>query len=207
MAAGTALSRWRDRPAERVLGWCFVKAWVIVLLAVLAGIIGAWVGYWVGHALGWTTDAEWPLRIGGGNRAIVLSIGLAFLAAVDTAAMLIARPMLRERRLLATGRRSRARIVRVWRTGLRTRSDAGASRTQLGFDLLVEPDDRPAFAARATSLVNSGDVDAFEPGVLVDVQFDPESPTLVALAVPAGLAVRLSEGRADAGRHPRAIVP
>lgn len=50
-----------------------MKAWVIVVLAIAAGIVGAWLGYWIGHALGWTTNAVWPLQIGGGDRAILLA--------------------------------------------------------------------------------------------------------------------------------------
>jgi hypothetical protein len=48
-----------------------------VLWMVIGGVVGSYLGYWIGHAAGWSTDAEWPFRIGGGNGAIVLSIGLA----------------------------------------------------------------------------------------------------------------------------------
>jgi hypothetical protein len=50
---------------------------VRVLLMVLGGIVGGWGGYWIGHLAGWSTDADWPQRIGGGTGAILLSIGLA----------------------------------------------------------------------------------------------------------------------------------
>ena len=50
-----------------------MKAWKIVVSLVVIGIVGAWVGYWIGHALGWTSNAEFPLRIGGGDWAIGLS--------------------------------------------------------------------------------------------------------------------------------------
>lgn len=50
-----------------------------VLWMVLGGIVGGYLGYWIGHLAGWSTDAEWPLRIGGGQGAIALSIGLAVL--------------------------------------------------------------------------------------------------------------------------------
>jgi hypothetical protein len=48
-----------------------------VVWMVIGGIVGGYLGYWLGHAAGWSTDAEWPLKIGGGTGAIVLSIGLA----------------------------------------------------------------------------------------------------------------------------------
>jgi hypothetical protein len=48
-----------------------------VLLQILGGIIGGWGGYWIGHLIGWSEDADWPTRIGGGTGAVLLSIGLA----------------------------------------------------------------------------------------------------------------------------------
>ena len=48
-----------------------------VLLMVLGGIVGGYAGYWIGHLAGWSTDADWPFKIGGGTGAIVMSIGLA----------------------------------------------------------------------------------------------------------------------------------
>jgi hypothetical protein len=50
-----------------------------VLLMVLGGLVGGYFGYWIGHLAGWSTDADWPSRIGGGQGAIALSIGLAVL--------------------------------------------------------------------------------------------------------------------------------
>jgi hypothetical protein len=44
---------------------------------VFGGIVGGYLGYWAGHLAGWSTDADWPFRIGGGEDAIALSIGLA----------------------------------------------------------------------------------------------------------------------------------
>jgi hypothetical protein len=50
-----------------------------VLAMVLGGLVGGYAGYWLGHLAGWSTDAEWPFRVGGGTGAILLSIGLAVL--------------------------------------------------------------------------------------------------------------------------------
>ena len=47
------------------------------LWMVFGGIVGGSLGYWMGHLAGWSTDAEWPFRVGGGQGAIVLSIALA----------------------------------------------------------------------------------------------------------------------------------
>lgn len=48
-----------------------------VLLMVLGGIMGGYFGYWIGHLAGWSTDAQWPFKIGGGDGAIAMSMGLA----------------------------------------------------------------------------------------------------------------------------------
>lgn len=50
-----------------------------VSLIVLGGIIGGWVGYWLGHLAGWSTDAQWPLHVGGGTGAILLSMAMSVL--------------------------------------------------------------------------------------------------------------------------------
>jgi hypothetical protein len=50
-----------------------------VLWMVLGGIVGGYFGYWIGHLTGWSTDAEWPFKIGGGQGAIAVSIALAVL--------------------------------------------------------------------------------------------------------------------------------
>jgi MFS family permease len=55
-----------------------------VLWMVLGGIVGGYLGYWLGHAAGWSTDAEWPFRIGAGIGAIALSIAFAVLGVVVT---------------------------------------------------------------------------------------------------------------------------
>jgi hypothetical protein len=59
-----------------------------VVLIVICGIVGGWAGYWTGHAAGWSVNAEWPLRIGGGTGAILLSIGLSVLGVVLAWALL-----------------------------------------------------------------------------------------------------------------------
>ena len=156
---------------------------VIVLVAVLAGIVGAWVGYWIGHALGWTTDAVWPGQIGGGDRAILLSIGLSVLSVAAAGGVLVALPRRRERRLLTTGRPGHATIVKAWRTGIR------ANRLrQLGFELEVHPDGAADYQAHATGMIDGAELDTYAPGVEVNVRYDPAHPTRVAvegLAQPA----------------------
>lgn len=53
----------------------------IVITVVLAAVAG-WSGYWLGHLLGWSTDADWPLSLGGGTGAILTAIGLSVAVAL-----------------------------------------------------------------------------------------------------------------------------
>jgi hypothetical protein len=157
-----------------------MRAWVIVVIAIAAGIAGAWVGYWAGHALGWTTNAEWPLQVGGGDRAILLSILVSFASVMAVGGWFVARPLQRERRLLAAGREAHATVLRVWRTGLTARQ-GGVTRRQLGFDLEVHPAAGAAYSARALDMVSPTEIDAFVPGVEVNVRYDPAKPSHVAV--------------------------
>ena len=157
-----------------------MRAGVIVVLLVVAGIVGAWIGYWIGHALGWTTGAEWPLRIGGGDRAILLSIGLSFLSVMAGLGWLVLRPLRRNRRILATGRPARATILKVRRTGISI-GGFGGSRRQLEFDLEVHANGAGTYTAHATRLVAPAELSAFAPGAEVAVRVDPANPTRVAI--------------------------
>jgi hypothetical protein len=58
------------------------RGFVRVLVMVLGGLIGGYAGYWIGHLAGWSTDADWPFKIGGGTGAILLSIALAVAGAL-----------------------------------------------------------------------------------------------------------------------------
>ncbi|MEW6058757.1 MAG: hypothetical protein AB1551_01205 [Actinomycetota bacterium] len=58
-----------------------------VLGMVLGGIVGGYFGYWLGHLAGWSADAEWPFKIGGGARAIAVSMGLAVLGVLVVAVL------------------------------------------------------------------------------------------------------------------------
>ena len=110
-----------------------MKAFIIVIVLVIIGVVGALVGYWVGHALGWTTDAEFPLRIGGGVRAIGLSILVSFGSVMAGVGLLVARPLARVRRLAATGTEGHATIQRARRTGLFMNRRGAAPRPPVDF--------------------------------------------------------------------------
>ncbi len=163
-----------------------MRAWVTILLLVLVGIVGAYVGYWLGHLAGWSRDAEFPFRIGGGDGAILLSIGVSFLSVMGALWLIVARPLRRERRLLATGMPGRATIMRVWRTGVT--AGGGGSRHQLGIELEVHPEGRPAYPTRTTRLASVAEEAALKPGTEVNVRYDPSKPSSVAIEGPVASA-------------------
>ena len=168
-----------------------MRAWMIVVVLVIIGIVGAWVGYWIGDALGWSTNAEFPLKIGAGAGAILLSILVSFGSVMAGVGWFVARPLLRIRRLLATGSPGHATVRRVWRTGLymSTRdlfAPVPGNRRQrvLGFDLEVHPDGGGDYAARATGLLTETEEAAVQPGAEVTVRYDRAHPSSVAVVGP-----------------------
>jgi hypothetical protein len=161
-----------------------MRAWVIVVLLVIIGIVAAWVGYWIGHALGWTTDAEFPLTIGAGDRAIGLSILVSFGSVMLGVWWFVARPLSRIRRLLATGSPGRATVHRAWRTGLYIRRRPGDARRELAFQVEVHPAVGAGYPATAYGLLTEAEEAAVTPGTDVDVRYDPARPTDVVVVGP-----------------------
>ena len=160
-----------------------MKAWVIVLVLIAVGVVGAWAGYWIGHALGWTTDAEFPLRIGAGERAIGLSILVSFGSVMAGIGWLVARPLYRTRRLVAAGAPGHATVRRFWRTGL-TATSAGTKQHQVAFELEMHPDDGTDYAAKALGMLDESAEAALAPGGEVAVRYDPGHPRSVAVVGP-----------------------
>lgn len=160
-----------------------MRAWVRVLVLVVIGIVGAWVGYWIGHGLGWTANAEFPLRIGGGERAILLSMGLSFLSVMGGLWWIVTRPLLGVRRLLATGTPGHATVRRVWRTEIRM-SRPDRKERELGFELEVHSDAGGDYTATALGIIDELDEPALRPGVEVAIRYDPSRPSRVAVVGP-----------------------
>jgi len=69
-----------------------------VLGMVLGGIVGGYIGYWIGDLAGWSTEADWPLKIGGGGGAIAMSICLAVIGVLIAAVLLPHPPLGHHRR-------------------------------------------------------------------------------------------------------------
>jgi len=161
-----------------------MKAWIIVVILVIIGIVGAWVGYWIGHALAWTADAVFPFQIGGGERAIGLSILLSFLSVMAGVWWLVARPLRRIGRMAATGTPARATIRRAWRTGLFMNRRGDSPRHQLSFDLEVHPDDGRDYATTGTGLLTEAEEASLKPGEEATVRYDPAHPRFVVVVGP-----------------------
>lgn len=166
-----------------------MKAWLIVVVLIVLGVIGALAGYWIGHAAGWTTDAEFPLRIGGGERAIGLSILLSIGTVMAGAGWLVARPLRRTRHLIAEGSPGHATVRRFWRTGLTTSTTEG-KRHQVAFDLEVHPDGGVDYPAKALGMLDEAAEAALAPGGEVEVRYDPGHPRTMAVVGPMATAAR-----------------
>lgn len=155
----------------------------MLVALVIIGIVGAWVGYWIGHVLGWTTDAEFPLAFGAGARAIGLAIVASLLSVIVALWLFITRPLLRMRRVLASGVPGHATIRRMWRTGVRI-SGAAGTRRQLGFELDMHPEVGPDYSAVALGMLSETEEAALGPGDEVTVRYDPSDPEAVAVVGP-----------------------
>lgn len=165
-----------------------MRAWVIIVLLVIIGIVGAWVGYWVGDALGWSTGAEFPLRIGGGERAIGLSILFSFGSVMAGIGWLVARPLRNIDHLAQTGAPGHATVRRAWRTGLYMNRMGDKPRHQLGFEVEVHPEDGGDYVTTAAGVLTEAEEAALKPGAEASVRFDPAHPTHVVVIGPLGAA-------------------
>lgn len=156
---------------------------VRVVILVGCGVIGAWVGYWLGHLAGWSENADWPGRIGGGVGAVLLSIGLSVLSVLIAGTIVFLLPQRRARRVLAGGSPARATVLSVEDTGGRIRGRAG-KRRQVSCELEVFLSDSRSYRARATQFVSPGLEATLRPGVAVAVRYDPAHRDRVAVEGP-----------------------
>jgi hypothetical protein len=155
-----------------------------VLVMVLGGFVGAYVGYWIGHLAGWSENAEWPFRIGGGDGAIGLSIGVAVVGVFLTGLILALPSAISARRISTTGHPARATVLEIWDLGLRT-FGAGFGRGQFGFELSLHTD-RGDRRVRGIQWLTPEELKAMVPGAEVMVRLDPHRRDRVALDLAVG---------------------
>jgi hypothetical protein len=158
-----------------------------VLFIVLCGVVGAWVGYWIGHLAGWSQNAEWPTRIGGGSGAILLSIGTSVLFVLLAACLVFFVPQRGVRRVLERGLPAQATVVDMAETGAHRWTREG-TRHQIWCEVEVCPTDGPRYRARATQFVSAAVEGALRPGATVAIRVDPVRPTRVAIEGPVARA-------------------
>jgi len=159
-----------------------------VVVLVFCGVVGAWVGYWIGHLAGWSQDADWPGRIGGGSGAILLSIGTSVLFVVLAGILVFLTPQRGVRRVLESGVPAQATVVSVKQTGAHIWAPKG-TRHQVSCELEVCPSDGSPYRARTTQFVSEAVEGALQPGATVAIRYDPAKPTRVAIEGPIAPAM------------------
>ena len=154
-----------------------------IIFIVFCGVVGAWVGYWIGHLAGWSENADWPGTIGGGSGAVLLSIGVSVLFVALAGLVVFLVPEWRVRRVLRRGAEAEATVVRVHKTGGRSRG-FGAVKHQVVCELEVCPEGGTPYRARTTQFLAETVQTALRPGARVTVRVDPARPTRVAIEGP-----------------------
>ena len=154
-----------------------------ILFVVLCGIVGGWAGYWIGHLAGWSRNADWPSKIGGGQGAILLSIAVSVLGVALAVSWLTIPPQLTVRRLLRDGTPAPATVLEARQTGIQSRGLEGRRR-QLCCQLEVHPPGGEPYRAQAIQFILEAEEAALQPGAAVDIRYDPARPARVAIVRP-----------------------
>jgi len=154
-----------------------------VLFLVFCGVVGAWAGYWIGHLAGWSQDADWPGRIGGGSGAILLSIGMSVLFVVLAGLLVFLTPQRGLRRVLESGAPAPATVLSVKETGAQSWGPRGTCH-QVTCELEVCPSDGSPYRARTTQFVSAAVEESLQPGAAVAIRYDPAKPRRVAIEGP-----------------------
>jgi len=149
-----------------------------VLVMVLGGVVGGYCGYWIGYLAGWSTNADWPLQIGGGNGAIALSIAMAAVGVLFARTLLAVPSLVIDRRLKADGNHAEATIVDRWSTGL-TLMGLRSSRRQYAIIAELRLTDGTHQRAHATQWLQPEEYAALVPGRQVTVHYHLRHPDRV----------------------------
>jgi len=103
----------------------------------------------------------------------------------------------REKHLHGHGQPATARIVSAQTTDILRRALEGESVVMI-FQIEVQPDGEPAYNAETQALVGLVAVDKYHAGVVLDVRFDPQDHTQVAVVGRHGAPKSSFEGRLQA---------
>ena len=133
----------------------------------------------IGHLAGWSQDADWPGRIGGGSGAILLSIGMSVLFVVLAGLLVFLTPQRGLRRVLESGAPAPATVLSVKESGAQSWGLRG-TRHQVTCEVEVCPSDGSPYRARTTQFVSAAVEEALQPGATVAIRYDPAKPRRVA---------------------------
>ena len=110
-------------------------------------------------------------------------IAVPVLLIVGLLVMRLVRGSAQNREVLAHGASAPATIVRVWETGTRLNDQP-----QIGVVLQVQPADKPSFQAEAKMFISYLQAAQMQPGMLVNVRYDPQNPGKVAVESVTGMS-------------------
>lgn len=104
-------------------------------------------------------------------------IGVIVVVVIVLFVLPIIRNSMRNRQLMQTGETAQATILRVWETGVRINEQP-----QIGLQLNVTPATRPAFQAEARMTISFMQAGYYQPGMIVEVKYDPNDTSKVAVS-------------------------
>lgn len=114
------------------------------------------------------------------NKNTDLDIGLfVLLFMVITAGMLIwaLLPLISSNPLLTRGKKAIATVLEVWDTGV----TVDGLNIMVGLRLEVNPPGQPSYEAKTKALVSRIQPTLYQPGMVVQVRYDPKNPKKVAI--------------------------
>lgn len=106
---------------------------------------------------------------------------LIFFLSVGLPLMLVGSTILnwrRNKRLRLYGTAAQAKILKIWDTGVSVNDNP-----QVGMQMIIYAADRPPFQAETKSIVSRLQIPLIQVGSLVDVKYDRQDPSKVALVI------------------------
>ncbi len=81
-------------------------------------------------------------------------------------------------KIRAIGEPAKAKVLKIWDTGITVNQDP-----VVGFLLEVHPEERPVYQAETQGIISRLDIPQIQPGAILQVKFDPNNPSRVALDI------------------------
>lgn len=154
-----------------------------LVVFMLSAVAGAWVGYWIGDALGWSKNAEFPWRFGGGTGAALLAFAMSVVFVGCAYVVLLYLPGRKVRQALENGVPARARVVSIETTGEQSATKDGTY-DRVRCELEVRPRGEAPYRAQVLQFLTPGYVEGLGPDSVVQVRYDPSQRTRVAIIEP-----------------------